>query len=299
MSLKSIFTTLKNEGYVIPTLDRYLLSLNAEDDNRAPNVNAPSQAGNDCLRARYYSRTKTQADSNTIEPRTRRIFDNGTKVHERLQAYLVEQGILMMEEVPVLDIDLNIQGHTDGIIKLSKTERAVIEIKSINSNGFSSLKDARADHKKQGLVYLYCLERRRMYLRKKYPTWDSFQEDAPARSKIHAERYQHLKDGSKYTKAEKVSFQLRLHEKVDAILYLTREPITKVIFLYENKDTQDLKEFVVDSSSAESKVTLDALVEDYVTLNKCVEEGEIPERLGVNKSDQVCRWCNYRVECWG
>ena len=96
MALKSVFNAMKREGYVIKDLDLYLLSLNGEDNDRAIDVNAPSQIGG-CLRSRYYSRTRASRDTNAVDARTRRIFDNGTKTHERLQQYLEEQGMLLME----------------------------------------------------------------------------------------------------------------------------------------------------------------------------------------------------------
>ena len=46
MALKSVFNAMKREGYIIKDLDLYLLSLNEEDNDRAIDVNAPSQSGN-------------------------------------------------------------------------------------------------------------------------------------------------------------------------------------------------------------------------------------------------------------
>ena len=149
MALKSVFNAMKREGYVIKDLDLYLLSLNGEDNDRAIDVNAPSQIGG-CLRSRYYSRTQASRDTNAVDARTRRIFDNGTKTHERLQQYLEEQGMLLMDEVPVYNATYNIQGHTDGILALGAVEKGVLEIKSINSNGFSNLKTVKEEHRKQG-----------------------------------------------------------------------------------------------------------------------------------------------------
>ena len=300
MSLKNIFSTMKSEGYVVHLLDRYLLSIDATDDSRAKDVNAPSRAGEECLRAHYYARTGAPSDSNFIDPRTRRIFDNGTGVHVRLQNYLLEQGILLMDEVPVLDFSYNIQGHTDGLLRLTPAERGVLEIKSINSNAFSTLKDAKDEHKKQGLIYLHCLETRRKALQAQFSSLEDLQEKWDvACAPLLAERYSHLKSGSKYTAEEKLQFQLGLHRKADEILYSTKIPLTKVVFLYENKDTQALKEFTVTSVSAESKNNLDSLLKMYHTVNLSVSEGKLPERLGENKSSNVCRWCNYKVECWG
>lgn len=297
MALKAVFSALKKEGYVVRDLDLYLLSLNDTDEDRAIDVNAPSQIGN-CLRARYYSRTKAPKDGGAIDARTRRIFDNGTKTHERLQGYMLEQGMLLMDEVPVHNPEYNIQGHTDGLLKLSAAERGILEIKSINSNGFQSLRDAKEHHKKQGLVYVYCLEERRKYLRETYSSREAFDASLKARKEEYAKLYQHLKDGRKYTRKKKIDFQCDLHARMDSILFDTKVPITKAVFLYENKDTQDLREFVVSTSEASAKVILREVLGECETLNDYVARGKTPPRCARNKSDSACRWCDYKTECW-
>ena len=297
MALKAIFSALKREGYIVKDLDLYLLSLNATDVDRAVNVNAPSQAGV-CLRARYYARTGATRDSASVDARTRRIFDNGTKTHERLQEYLLKQGMLLMDEVPVQNAEYNIQGHTDGVLKLSNSERGILEIKSINSNGFSSLKGAKEDHRKQGLVYIFCLEERRKQLHDTYSSQEDFDNSYEDRMEQYAKHYQHLKGGKKFSREDKIRFQCHLHAKMDEILFNTKVPITKAVFLYENKDTQDLKEFTVSMNEADSKITLGEVLAEYAFLNDCVEKGEIPNRCANNKSDSACRWCNFRITCW-
>ena len=297
MALKAVFSAMKREGYIVKDLDLYLLGLNATDEDRAINVNAPSQAGV-CMRARYYARTGAPRDGASVDARTRRIFDNGTKTHERLQEYLLKQGMLLMDEVPVHNYEYNIQGHTDGVLKLSASERGILEIKSINSNGFSALKGAKEEHRKQGLIYIFCLEERRKFLQSTYKTRSSFDKSKSNRMKQYAELYQHLKDGSKYSREEKIQFQSELHDKMDSILYDTKVPITKAVFLYENKDTQDLKEFTVSMSEAASKNILAEVLEEYASLNEYVYSQEVPERIARNKSDPACRWCSFRTECW-
>lgn len=297
MALKAVFSAMKREGYIVKDLDLYLLGLNATDEDRAIDVNAPSQAGV-CMRARYYARTGAPRDGASVDARTRRIFDNGTKTHERLQEYLLKQGMLLMDEVPVHNYEYNIQGHTDGVLKLSASERGILEIKSINSNGFSALKGAKEEHRKQGLIYIFCLEERRKFLQSTYKTKVAFDKSLTKRMKEYAKLYEHLKDGSKFTRAEKIQFQCELHAKMDEILYETRVPITKAVFLYENKDTQDLKEFTVSMTEATSKNVLAEVLEEYSDLNLYVQEGEVPPRCAKNKSDPACRWCNYKTECW-
>lgn len=288
---------MKKEGYVIKPLEMYLLSLSAKDNDRALNVNAPSAVGQ-CLRARYYSRTNAPCDPFSIDARTRRIFDNGTAVHERIQRDLKEAGVLLMDEVPIINEEYNVQGHTDGIIKLSDIELGVLEIKSINSRGFSELKSEKPEHKRQGLVYLFSLEQRRLYLKEKYPTEEDFKNSALIRSAYYRKKYNYLQDGRKYTREQKIRFQVGLAMKSDRLLFHCDTPITKVIFLYENKDTQDMKEYCVTSSTPDSKITMEQMISEFETLNEQVSNNEIPDREGKSKNDQTCRWCNYKTECW-
>ena len=297
MSLKDSFKAIKNEGYVIKPLETYLLSLSATDEDRAINVNAPSQIGS-CLRSRYYARTGAERDVHSVDPRTRRIFDNGSSVHERLQSYLEECGILLMREVPIINDEYNIQGHTDGILKLSNTELGVLEIKSINNRNCSELKSEKPEHKRQGLVYLFCLESHRQYLQSKYPTEEKFNLSILARRRRYAKYYEHLKDGAKFTSKEKKMFQVDLCCQRDKLLYQCKTPITKVIFLYENKDTQDLKEYCVKSTDPSAIEVMTDILCECKELNKCVEKGIKPKREGKSKSDNACRWCSFKTECW-
>lgn len=297
MALKSVFNAMKREGYVIKDLDLYLLSLNGEDNDRAIDVNAPSQIGG-CLRSRYYSRTQASRDTNAVDARTRRIFDNGTKTHERLQQYLEEQGMLLMDEVPVYNATYNIQGHTDGILALGAVEKGVLEIKSINSNGFSNLKTVKEEHRKQGLTYVYCLEQRRLELQEIYSSLSDFVKDKKNRYKKYASLYQHLKDGRRHTREEKIKFQCDLHDKMDSILMETRVPITKAIFLYENKDSQELKEFCVSTREAASQEVLKEILNECSYINDCIKNGIVPPRCSNSKTSSPCRFCPFTIECF-
>ena len=290
MALKAIFNNLKQEdNSIIKRLDNYLLTKNEVSD-RAINVNSPSQASN-CLRANYYMRTG-EPSNGMIDPRTQRIFDNGTGVHERLQDYLKKANILVQEEVPVLDREYNIQGHTDGLIKLNKFELGILEIKSINSNGFNSLKDAKYEHKQQAMVYLHCTEIRRKRLREM--SEEEFENSKLERIEFYLSRYDHIKDGNTRTRQEKINFQVDLNMRMDELLYKTSKPINKIVFLYENKDNQELKEYVVEIDTD----LVDNILDRYQTLNECVEQGIVPEREGTSKSCMTCRWCNYTINCW-
>ena len=295
MSLSSLFNSMKQEGYVVKPLEFYLEKQANQDNDRAVDVNAPSQAGK-CLRHNYYMRKQVETDG-TISARLQRIFDNGTYTHERLQGYLLKMFLLICDEVPILNDEYKIQGHTDGLLELSKNEVGVLEIKSINDHQYSQLKDAKEEHKKQGLIYLYCLEQRRLYLRKKYKTLGDFYDSEEERSLYFRSKYQHMKSGRKYTREEKIQNEVDLNLICDDILYRTEEPITKVIFLYENKNNQELKEFVVERNVTTEHI-LDGVLKEYKDLNEYCENNIVPPREGKNKSCQMCKWCDYVFECW-
>lgn len=294
MALKDMFQAMKKEGYVTAPLDQFLFEQANKPNDRAVNVNAPSQAGK-CNRANYYMRMQYDNDG-TIDPRTQRIFDNGTYTHERLQCYLIEMGLLLMDEVPIINDEYNIQGHTDGFLGL-EDEVAILEIKSINDNQFGQLRDAKEEHKKQGLIYLYCAEERRLWLKEKYKTIKEFNDSYNERYAYFESRYQHMKGGRKFTREEKIKNEVMLNMLSDNILFYTDKPITKVVFLYENKNNQELKEFVVERNMTTEPILTEVL-EDYAYLNECCETETLPPREGSGKSSTACRWCGYKNECY-
>lgn len=294
MALKDMFSAMKKEGYVTAPLDRFLYEQANKPNDRAVNVNAPSQAGK-CNRANYYMRKQVETDG-SIDPRTQRIFDNGTYTHERLQKYLMDMFLLICDEVPLINDKYNIQGHTDGFLDL-EDEVAILEIKSINDNQFGQLKDAKDEHKCQGLIYVFCAEERRLYLHKAYPTREEFEASKWERIEYFRQHYQHMKSGSRFTREQKIDNEVKLNLIADDILYDTEKPITKVIFLYENKNSQELKEFVVERNITTEPILTDVL-NTYEVLNECCATDTVPPREGTSKSCNMCRWCNYQIECW-
>lgn len=293
MALKDLMDTLKRGGYIVKALDQYLLTSDDTGEDRRKDINSPSSASS-CSRAIYYSRTGAERSGN--DPRTQRIFDNGSHVHLRLQDYLSKMGILKMEEVPVFDSELETQGHCDGLIELNKRELGVLEIKSINDNGFKALKEAKSEHIMQAQVYLYCLEKWRLHLRSKYKTkseFDKYLKNFKTRL-FYVSMYKHLKDGSKYTKAQKMQFRIETHTKLDTLLWNTSMPINKMIFLYENKNDQSLAEFCVERDEK----LINEMKEKFMKINNAVDTQEILDREGTSKSCNVCRFCPHKDNCF-
>lgn len=290
-------STMKQEGYIIKKLDQYLLGLNVIDEDRRYDINSPSSAGA-CPRRVVYSRLGYERDAYSIDAKTRRVFDNGTSTHERLQKYLLNCGLLAMDEVPVFDDEYEVQGHTDGLLNLSKMELGILEIKTINTDGFKKLVDAKEEHKLQALIYMYCLENRRKWLKENHKTEKELESylDSEEYVEFIRDHYKHLKGGKHYSLEEKFNFKLECHRKSDKLLWRAIRPINKMIFLYEDKNTQELKEFCVKRNDE----LLEGLLEKYEYINKFVHSKKIPPRPAeaTSKNCNHCRWCSFKGECW-
>ena len=83
-------------------------------------------------------------------------------------------------------------------------------------------------------------------------------------------------------------------ENVNQIqLYLHYFKIPKGILLYVNKDTSELKEFVVEYDKLRAK----HLLEDLKKLKKKIEADKIPERLSDFPNNWQCRYCAFKEIC--
>ena len=138
---------------LIEAIDKYLVT--RPKDKRRINCFHPSTLHKS---PRYLYDAYLNGDNNQdFEPRLLRIFDNGHGVHERLQKYLKEIGVLLEAEVPVENVEYEICGTCDGILKLGKRE-GVLEIKSINSNGFYATHEPKPEHLIQINIYMFCMD---------------------------------------------------------------------------------------------------------------------------------------------
>ena len=116
------------------------------------------------------------------KPEKQRVFGNGDGVHERIQVDLCRAGVLDVsmfddtQETPISIPEYKIGGHTDGVLNfgpkedtgktfnffgnecpcykfLDPSQRRILEIKSINTMGFSKLTGAKAEHVSQASIY--------------------------------------------------------------------------------------------------------------------------------------------------
>lgn len=290
MGVKELLNSSKyNKDSITARIDNYLAT-NEEDNDRAVDVNSPSQVFK-CMRSLYYARTGAESDGFT-DPRLQRIFDNGTHMHLRIQEYLTKEGSLVMDECPCIDAEANIQGHTDGILKMTEQEYAILELKSMNSILFGKLKEPKPEHIAQAMIYMYCTECRRQELVSM--TEDEFKFSLDDRVEFYRSRYQHLKAGKKHTREEKIQHNIITNLKLDNLLHTIKRPIDRIVFLYENKDNQELKEFVIEY---DDDLMCDIL-DFYDQVNYYVANKKVPPREGTSKSCNICRFCSYRNECY-
>lgn len=83
-------------------------------------------------------------------------------------------------------------------------------------------------------------------------------------------------------------------ENIDQIqLYLHFFKILKGILLYVNKDTQELKEFIVKYDKKRSQSLLDVLIK----LKTKIDSNIIPSRMSVYPNNWQCRYCQYKKIC--
>jgi hypothetical protein len=140
-----------NKPMIIETIDSYLKT--RPKDKRTKNCFHPSSLHKS---AKKLYHLYLEGDNNQeFEPRIKRIFDNGHGVHERLQTYLENPGILLQAEVQVESKEYEITGHTDGILEINGV-KGILEIKSMNANTFYSTYDPKPEHLIQVNIYMFC-----------------------------------------------------------------------------------------------------------------------------------------------
>lgn len=275
----AISSIKKANGILIPAIETFLMRKEVGTD-RNHQWNSPSSVGN-CARQVYFQRMGFTPDVTYNEPRLQRIFDNGTYTHIRLQEYLLGNGVLLDDEAPLFNVPYKIMGTTDGLL-LDGDTIAVLEIKSINSNGFKNLVDAKDEHKMQAGIYLYCLNE----LRKELLRGNREQLEKEYYAKLDS----FLEGGSKFTKEEKINMQMESFKKTLDWLEKYPKPITRVYFLYENKDTQELKEFCVERDEKSIQIAL----EKFESLNNFVENEELPLE---ERDTYKCASCKFKKRC--
>jgi predicted RecB family nuclease len=114
-----------------------------------------------CLRQQYYDATGEPV-TNPFEDRLYRIFEQGHVIAETFERNLRASGLFSVfkSEVPVAMPEYNFSGNIDHLVQWKDTDQLeVIEMKSMNSNGFKYLKGPKPEHAIQAASYAVSLER--------------------------------------------------------------------------------------------------------------------------------------------
>lgn len=248
----------KTDTRLIGPISRHLL-MRPLDTSRRQDVLHPSELVKDdfCLRAAYFRLSGRPVTPERPNMRLQSIFDQGHAVHAKYQGYLREMGVLygawqpargektwalssevspdaLYREVPLWDDALRIQGHSDGWVKNLGND-FLIEIKSI---GPGTIRVENPSLFRSGDLFAAWRE-----VRRPFPT--------------------HVRQGQLY-----LALANRMHERGE----LESAP-GEIVFLYELKADQSVKEFVVSYDPAVSKDALD----DAYDVVRAVEEGTPPE----------------------
>jgi predicted RecB family nuclease len=118
-----------------------------------------------CPTAAAYDILGFSLGASTHNAGVQRIFDLGTAIHQMLQEQYSKASLLKVDkkgnpmvEVAVAIPEWDLVGHADGIVgKHVYGKYAVLEVKSINSNAFTSLKAPKEEHKMQSAAYVIAL----------------------------------------------------------------------------------------------------------------------------------------------
>ena len=117
-----------------------------------------------CLRQQYYDATGEPV-TNPFEDRLYRIFEQGHVIADTFERNLRDSGLFeeFMSEVPVEFDKYNFSGNIDHLVRWKNRDTLengweVIEMKSMNSNGFKYLKGPKPEHAIQAASYALALE---------------------------------------------------------------------------------------------------------------------------------------------
>lgn len=169
---------------IIPKIDAFLEDLNLEPHEKRLGVFSASDIGSDtghslcgqykmgCACLLYYRYIEEEPRTH-IDPRTRRIFDTGHKVHDQLQGYLKRiaewsegaevfvKEAMFNEDNSAVAKKYEIESTTDGIWEIKIPDlniRFGIEIKSMKTELFKTLNAPKPETVVQAMIYMACLD---------------------------------------------------------------------------------------------------------------------------------------------
>ena len=131
-------------------LDEYLTGTMTPPRN---GVFHPSILSNVCDRAVWLTYHGKMVSS-ILVPKVKRIFQNGDYLEKRVESWFYGLGILLAREKPLKMETPPISGRMDFLIKHQNYGILPVELKSINTSGFSRLTRPKTEHQIQLQIYL-------------------------------------------------------------------------------------------------------------------------------------------------
>jgi CRISPR/Cas system-associated exonuclease Cas4 (RecB family) len=208
--------------------------------------------------------TDTESEPVGISFGSANVFAEGNSIHQKYQRWLLDMGAAHAIEFEVEHSGLRIAGAIDAV--LTKEYEAIVEIKSI---GIGTIR-----HESQGLYQAY--------------QEGLSVEDLWAR--INRPFPSHLRQGFLYLWLLRNGYFMTSPDDEEWL-----RKIERVVFLYEFKANQQVKEFVATFNQA----MIQPILEDAREVTLSVKHGIIPDRPRWAEEDhRDCKACPYRKVCW-
>lgn len=242
----------------------------AEAEKHNPEKFYPSSAGK-CSRAIVYQMLGYKQED--FDGRTLLIFENGNGMHSRIEEILDHTGLLIAPEFSFEKPEWRISGRSDAIVHNflpHETSGNIIRLEEpvykIDLDG-NYVRDENGNKEKE---------------------YDKLVYEGPDNDVLIVELKSIGDSGFNYlSKGPKREHVLQL------TLYMYLTGIRAGMLLYENKNTQHMKEFYIpyDVETAREIVNQVKYVNDFV------DRRELPPRE-YDQTDFQCRYCNYNKYCW-
>jgi hypothetical protein len=213
----------KNDGLLISKIAEYL---DTHPEKASTSTKLSPTYVIKCERQAVY-KLKGVPQETSKDFKSRLIALEGDSIHKKFVNLFKEMGILVDSEKIIFHPNFPFLGFVDAIIKINDV-LYVVEIKSINREGFGKLNKPHEEHILQAKMYMLILK------------------------------------------------------------------IDKAIIFYENKDTQDLKEFYVELNSEFENWFNEKMNRILNYFNK----NEIPARICATEVDGRYQWCPYVKYCF-
>lgn len=289
-SIEDLLQTMKRDTAILGDVQRHVLRLaRQENTSRAWDMMHPSDMAKTrwCPRAAYYQITSGQHDPTSTTFATENMFQAGHDIHSKWQGWLADMGRLygnwactqcgyrwcglvdddpcchgspVYKEFAFDDMQLRIQGKTDGVLLYPDTPAKLLEIKSIGVGTLRfeapGLHDAlQAGEKSLDQVW--------MAVGRPFPS--------------------HLRQAMIYLWLAKSCSDPVVNE------------VDEIVFIYEWKPTQAVKEFVVKYDESVIADRIQGAKDVVFALNG----GELPFQPMWADEETTCKSCTYRDTCWG